>query len=73
MAARSACRGRAAACASHRYADGLCHHEALAMCVSRSVGTTFVSFRIFARPEVTVMSVVGRGHRSYLLSRTLIF
>ena len=43
----------------HRYTEGLYHRDALTMHVSRGVGTTFVPFRFFARPEVTVVRVVG--------------
>ena len=43
----------------HRYTEGLYHRDALTMHVSRGVGTTFVPFRFFARPEVTVLRVVG--------------
>jgi len=39
--------------------EGLYHRDALTMHVSRGVGTTFVPFRFFARPEVTVLRVVG--------------
>jgi len=43
----------------HRYREGLYHRDGLTMHVSRGVGTTFVPFRFFARPEVTVLRVVG--------------
>ncbi len=48
----------------HRYTEGLYHRDALTMHVSRGVGTTFVPFRFFARPEVTVVRVEGTAMKS---------
>ena len=41
------------------YADGVYQREALTMHVSRGVGTTFVPFRFFARPEVSILELVA--------------
>ena len=41
------------------FADGVYQRGALAMHVSRGVGTTFVPLRLFARPEVTILELVA--------------
>ncbi|MGI9116144.1 MAG: metallophosphoesterase [Gaiellales bacterium] len=43
----------------HPYADGLYQRGDLTMHVSRGVGTTFVPVRLFARPEVTVLTLAA--------------
>ncbi len=43
----------------HRYTEGIYEREGLVMHISRGVGTTFVPFRVFARPEVTVLELVA--------------
>lgn len=42
-----------------RFADGIYQRDALAMHVSRGVGTTFVPFRLFARPEVSILELAA--------------
>ncbi len=43
----------------HRYAEGEYRRGHAVMHVTRGVGTTFVPFRLLARPEVTVLRLVG--------------
>jgi len=43
----------------NRYSEGVYERDGLVMHISRGVGTTFVPFRAFARPEVTVLELVA--------------
>ena len=45
----------------HRYTEGVYRRGKATMHLSRGVGTTFVPFRVFARPEVTVLELRLEG------------
>lgn len=42
----------------HRYTEGVYERDGLVMHISRGTGTTFVPFRFFARPEVSILELV---------------
>ena len=43
---------------NQHYSEGVYHREAATMHISRGVGTTFVPVRYFARPEITILTLV---------------
>lgn len=44
-----------------RYTEGMYHRERASMHLSRGTGTTFVPFRVLARPEATVLVLDAEG------------
>lgn len=53
--------GKTTALFRHCLLEGLEDSDALSLYLARGVGTTFVPFWFFARPEMTVVRLVGWG------------